>query len=172
MISCSKKEAVEESTPEYVQFFKASVNGKPMAVENTMRKDRENLSGSWTGLGFASGEQKELYTISVALPSETKPSETAKLRIHIWEVKEGTFTISNTIPNNLLTESHILLWKSNNTYTPNNHAKPFTVRITKYERPAGSSIPTVGGQLNGVLYNEQNSQDSVVIKDGSFEVRF
>lgn len=176
--SCKKESAETPKKQEHLQYFKATVDNKPVGIELPMGENRELYNGSWTGVGMANGEEKEMYTVHVALPKELLNSNRGSvLRFQIFDIKKKEYQISNDAPgpNNL--SSHVFLWKDagaegETTYSTSSLKKPFKVEITKYESPYKSNLRTVGGKLSGVLYNTKNLMDSIVIQNGSFEVGY
>lgn len=182
--SCSKDKNIIEKPiqKEYTQHFEAVIAGKSIAVENTISKDRDILSGQWTGIGMSDGSAKSLYNVLVRLPKGFLDNDLEPvLRFQVDDIKVGYFNITgeNDRYENL-EGSHIVLsaWGKNGNsddaivYTANPDKKPFSLEITRYEYLSGSAIPIVGGKLSGVLYNEENVQDSITIRNGVFEVRY
>ncbi|WP_295767729.1 DUF5025 domain-containing protein [uncultured Mucilaginibacter sp.] len=171
--SCSKTRVAKPQPEEFVQHFKANIAGKEISIENTRDRNRTQLTGQWTGLGNGDGTEKSIYTVDVILPADISPiSAQARLRVQVENVKKGEFLITGENKDYPPYKSLISLRNSNISYSANTAKKPFEVEITRYEYPYGSMVPYVGGKLNGVLYNEKNLQDSIIIKDGTFEVRF
>jgi hypothetical protein len=179
LTSACKKESIpqKEEKQEYVQFFGAVINNNNINVLNTQSKDRWKLHGQWTGVGMGDGRQIPMYTVDVTLPKEaTQDLYDPKLRLQLFDIHHGLFLLDGTNAYSESFASHIAIFKGSGNdfkaYVAHPSKKPFAVEITKYEYPEGSGVPYVGGKLNGVLYNENNLQDSVVIKNGQFEVRF
>jgi ferredoxin len=181
-VAACKKEAIpqKEEKQEFVQFFGAVINDTNINILNTQSKDQSKLHGQWTGVGMANGREIPMYTISVVLPKDT-PQDLfdPKLSVQIFDIHPGLFLLNGANSYYEDFASHIVLLKrygSNNgdfkAYVAHPSKKPFEVEITRYQYPEGSIVPYVGGKLNGVLYNEKNLQDSIVIKSGKFEVRF
>ena len=182
--SCSKDKAIIDKPiqKEYTQHFEAVIAGKSVAIENTISKDRDILSGQWTGIGMSDGSAKSLYNVLVRLPKGLLDNNLEPvLRFQIDNIQIGYFNITgiNDRYENL-EGSHIVLsaWGKNGNsedavvYTANPDKKPFGLEITRYEYLSGSTIPIVGGKLSGVLYNEEDVQDSITIRNGVFEVRY
>lgn len=181
-ITACKKEPIpaKEEKQEFIQYFGAVINDVNVNIRNTQDKDRTKLHGQWTGVGMGNGQQIPMYTVDVNLPKEA-PQDLfePKLRLQIFDIHHGLFLLDGTNSYYESFASHIALFKrygnGNNevkSYVAHPSKKPFAVEITRYEYPEGSGVPYVGGKLNGVLYNEKNLQDSIVIKNGQFEVRY
>lgn len=164
-----------EEEQEYIQYFEALINGKEVRVESSYSKNRENLRGSWTGVSFGNGPQIAMYTINVTFPGEEE--FVPKLRFQVFDLSKrkqevthensyhenfGTYVVYVKDPENEEDEATV--------YAPG--SKPFIIEITKIDYPEGSSIPYVGGTLNGVLYSRDNPKDSVIIENANFEVRY
>lgn len=177
--SCKKEESKKEDNIEYIQYFSAKIGGKNIDIKNSINGDRFKLHGSWTGIN---NDEVHVYQVKVNLPEER--NEIVKyetlLNFQIYDIERNK--VNNIIDNEFYQNdfnSYIFLSKTmidddkNYTiYSPNTNKKPFKIEITKYQFIKDSLVPIVGGKLNGVLYNKKNLLDSVIIKDGIFEVRF
>lgn len=174
ILSCKKQAQQPVEKQEYTQYFNALVDSIPIQIKNSFDKDRSNFMGSWTGVGMKNGDQMEMYTVKAVLPKEQFPSKSV-LNFQIFDIKRKAYHINSNYLEAFST--HIFLVKNAGTatqaiYTTNDLKKPFEIEITKYEFPNGRHPPIVGGKLNGVLYNEKSTADSISIYNGNFEVRF
>lgn len=79
------------------------------------------------------------------------------------DLRENRITISK-IPLSLDSERVV--------YAPNPNKEAFEIRVISIEYHAYSMIPTVSGSLQGILYNINNDQDSITIKNGNFTLRY
>ncbi|PYF77124.1 DUF5025 domain-containing protein [Pedobacter nutrimenti] len=172
--ACKKEHPIPKPPPEkeYVQYFKGFISEKPLLVTQS------GISGDWTGLSSVSAPDMEVYRVIVNL-QETYAGrlQTSFLRFQLFNMKNRTFKISGHEPILDLRNSYIFLNKKLGPndedakfYTPNNLKKPFEINITRYEYLKNSGLPYVKGTLNGVLYNIKDITDSIVIRDGDFDV--
>ncbi|MCX2450124.1 DUF5025 domain-containing protein [Pedobacter sp. PLR] len=175
--SCTKEQVQQEEKQAFTQYFKGTVGTQAINVRNTLRDDdRSQLQGSWSGLDIAIGNQIEIYTVNVKLPKELlNTTNEAKLRFQINNIQKKQYQINVDDPYETDFGTFIYLMKNPGLdnqviYQTSSLKKPFNIEITKYEFPNGDILPMVGGKLNGVLYNEKNLMDSVVIQNGDFEV--
>ncbi|MBB2148262.1 DUF5025 domain-containing protein [Pedobacter gandavensis] len=176
VLSCTKQEEQPLKKPEYKQYFNAEINNKSIQIQNNLFKDRENLTGSWTGVGMNNRDQIDMYTVRVILPKAQFPSNSV-LNFQVFDIKKKAYYLNDAAKYLERLSTHIFLAKNSGTdstvlYTTNNLKKPFEIKITKYELLNDSFVPIVGGKLYGVLYNVKNMTDSVTIYNGDFEVRF
>ncbi|MEE1947089.1 DUF5025 domain-containing protein [Pedobacter sp. KR3-3] len=177
--ACKKDDiAKKPQKEEYIQFFDAQIGGQQVAIRNSIDKNRSVFQGQWTGVGNGKGETVDMYTVNVQLPNDkaTDLIET-RLRFQIFDIEPKAYQISGQVKYYETFGTYIGLSKkldngSWSLYVPQVNKKPFEVGITKYQFVYGSGVPIVGGTLNGTLYNEKNLQDSIVIKNGKFEVRY
>jgi hypothetical protein len=183
-LSACKQEQTPEPSGDYVQYFNGAIDGKKVDIKTATTVSYhpcencnvESVSGDWTGYGSIN---KDAYVVSVFLAKD-KPNDAQmpKLKFRVFDIKPGDFKITGEedIYNPLA--SYILIIKKekagedNKLYAPNPQKHPFEIAINKYEFKPDSGLPFVGGKLNGVLYNTKNQQDSIVLKDCNFEVRY
>ncbi|RFZ92201.1 DUF5025 domain-containing protein [Mucilaginibacter conchicola] len=182
--SCKKENTDNSQKQGYTQYFNGTVNGKAVDIktEATSRYlqctacDVESIAGDWTG--FTSID-KEAYKVSVVIADDKSGvSKTQRLVFRVFDIKKGVFSLTGTedIYNPL--SSYALVVKQGNTdkydvfYMADPKKAPFTIEINKYEYNSVSALPTVGGKLNGTLYNTKDAGDAIEIKDATFEVRY
>ena len=175
-LSCKKDKIEIPVKPVYIQYFNANIAGKDLNIKGSLGENRGVFRGSWTVLGYGNGTDKDLYRVDVAIPNRISNSSSAQLSFQIFDIKQKPYTISSARAYLESFSSNIYLIVKSSTssyvYTTSELKKPFVVNITKYEKPKDGSLPFVGGKIDGVLYNTKNLQDSIVIRDGVFEVRF
>lgn len=176
--SCKKDKIETPVVEKYTQYFNANINGKPLSITGSMGENRNIFSGSWTGIGYNDGSQKEMYRVDVSIPNPVLNSTSnARLSFQIFNIQPKLYAISSaksyreSFSTGIYLVSDLNL-NSSKVYTTNEVKKAFQIDITKYERPKDGTLPIVGGKINGTLYNTDNLQDSIVIKDGVFEVRY
>lgn len=179
-LSC-KKEAIptEQKAEPYVQHFSANINGTSVSIKNTIDNNRGLLRGSWTGVGIGTKPMINMYTVNVLLPKAVPYMDyDSKLIFQIFDIKTGLNRITGEDDYYKDFGTFIAITRrtgdrSNDImYTANKQKKPFEVSISRYEIPKNSMTPIVGGTLRGVLYNTKNIQDSIVIDQAKFEVRY
>ena len=175
-LSCKKDKIEIPVKPVYIQYFNANIAGKDLNIKGSLGENRGVFRGSWTVLGYGNGIDKDLYRVDVAIPNRISNSSSAQLSFQIFDIKQKPYTISSARAYLESFSSNIYLIVKSSTssdvYTTSELKKPFVVNITKYEKQKDGSSPFVGGKIDGVLYNTKNLQDSIVIRDGVFEVRF
>jgi len=178
LCSCKKPNAELPAKMPYVQFIKMQIAGQSLEIKGSIDQNRDKFSGSWTGIGYGDGTQKEMYTVNVTVPKMFLNTTTdSKFQVRIFDIEKKEYLLSDSDPYKQSFASSIYLVTNLGSadlkvYTTNETKPPFKVQITRYEKPKDSGVPFVGGKLNGTLYNVNNLQDSVVIKDGVFDVRF
>ncbi|WP_316799619.1 DUF5025 domain-containing protein [Pedobacter frigidisoli] len=178
LFSCKKDPAETTEKQPYVQYFKADVAGQSLDIKGSNSTNREIFRGSRTIIGDADGTQHEMYTVNVALQATvlntTSPS---KLQFQIFDIRPKEYQLANGDAYQKNFSTHIFLVTDlgrpdSKLYTTSAVKSPFHIVISKYDMPKDSGIPFVGGKLDGVLYNVKNLQDSIVIRNGVFDVRF
>ncbi len=150
-------------------------------VSNIASKNREILKGSFSVIRYAQGQTRQMYNIDVAIPAlDGNISTKSRLKIQLEHIKPGIFNITGNdsifqplagsfavLSIRTAANSHTLVQ-----YTASTKKQPFRVQVTGFDYPAYSSTPTVTGTFNGTLYNTQNINDSVIVKNGTFKVRY
>ncbi|WP_316839797.1 DUF5025 domain-containing protein [Pedobacter gandavensis] len=175
--SCKKESPVKEEKKADIQYLKATIDGQSISLQKT-DNDRTVFYGSWTGLGMGNGAKIDIYTVDVNLPKASLSStDVFRLSFQIYDVKKRKYEMEGDLSDRTDFGAYIYAVKKpdlgeNVLYSTSSLKKPFHIEITKYEYPKNSLIPIVGGKFNGVLYNTKNLLDSIVVKNGEFEVRY
>lgn len=178
IIACKKENADTAKEDIYIQYFKANISGIPINIVGNISTHRDIFHGSWTVLGNSDGTNNEMYTVNIQVPKEVLNTKiNPKLQFQIFDIKAREYLLNNKVAFQKDFSTHIYLvtelgTSASKTYTTNESKKAFKISILKYEKPKDGSVPFVGGNLNGVLYNTKDLQDSIIIKDAAFEVRF
>ena len=178
VLSCKKQDFKVSQKKTYIQYFKANVAGQTLDIKNSIDENRHIFRGQYSEIGYGNGIFKEMYTINVAVPKTIlNTSIDTKLQFQIFDSGIGKYEISSSDSYKGSFNTHVYIvtdlgMPSGKTYTTHETKAPFNILITRYEKAANSALPFVGGKLDGVLYNVKDLQDSIVIKDGSFDVRF
>ena len=178
MIACKKENTDVPKEDSYKQYFQANIAGKPINIEGNISTPRNIFHGSWTILGNSDGTNTEMYTVNLQVPKDVLNTKIgSKLQFQIFDIKTGEYLLNSKIAFQKDFSTHIYLvtelgTSGSKTYTTDESKKAFKISILKYQKPKDGSVPFVGGNLNGVLYNTKDLQDSIVIKDAAFEVRF
>ncbi|WP_265800977.1 DUF5025 domain-containing protein [Pedobacter sp. MC2016-05] len=178
MIACKKENTDVPKEDSYKQYFQANIAGKPINIAGNISTPRNIFHGSWTILGNSDGTNNEMYTVNVQVPKDVLNTKIgSKLQFQIFDIKTGEYLLNSKIAFQKDFSTHIYLvtelgTAGSKTYTTDESKKAFKISILKYQKPKDGSVPFVGGNLNGVLYNTKDLQDSIVIKDAAFEVRF
>ncbi|WP_175635205.1 DUF5025 domain-containing protein [Pedobacter ghigonis] len=178
LFSCKKQKTEAPVKEPYVQFINVQIAGQNLEIKGSIDKNRDKFSGSWTGIGYGDGTQKEMYTVNVIVPKTfLNTTFDSKLQFRIFDIEKKEYKLSENDPFKQSFASGIYIvtnlgMADSKVYTTNETKPPFKVQITRYEKPKDSGVPFVGGKISGTLYNVKNLQDSIVIKDGVFDVRF
>jgi RNA polymerase subunit RPABC4/transcription elongation factor Spt4 len=182
--ACKQEQSPKPQNQKYVQYFNGSINGKDVDIKTQKNSTSpicdncnvESIAGDWTGYPSVN---KEAYTVSVRLSKERSGDEKMPLlEFRIFDIKIKSFNITGEENIFDALSTYVVIVKKeksktdNTYYSPDPQKKPFEITINKYEFKPDSGLPFVGGKLNGVLYNTANRQDSIVIKDCNFEVRY
>ncbi|WP_316762069.1 DUF5025 domain-containing protein [Pedobacter aquatilis] len=176
--ACEKEHAKVDPENGYIQYFKANIAGKTVNIEGPIATNRDIFHGSWTILGNSDGTSNEMYTVNVKVPKEVLNTTTSsKLQFQMFDIKAREYLLNSKNAFQKDFSTHIYLvtelgTSASKTFTTNEGKTAFKISISKYEKPKDGSVPFVGGNLNGVLYNAKDLQDSIVIKDAAFEIRF
>ncbi|WP_342644541.1 DUF5025 domain-containing protein [Mucilaginibacter sp. CSA2-8R] len=182
-MACKKQDSVSsgKQPAEFSQQLAANIAGKAVVLNNTMSQNREILKGMFTMFGDNGGQRRQMYNIDAAISALDGDINTkSTFRIQLNNVKTGIFDITgeDSVFQPLTGSYAVLSIRSAANsyslvlYTASVKKQPFKVQVTGFEYPPYSSIPTVTGTFNGVLYNTQNIADSVIVKNGAFKVRF
>lgn len=183
--SCKKEVAQSPQKQDYIQYFKGTINGQAVDIKTSTdlanypqctNCDIESIAGDWTGFP---GVNKEAYKVSVVLANNNDGEpKMQRLIFRIFGIKKGEFTFTGDEDIYGATSSFAFVLKKSSLnddgafYTADPQKAPFKIQINRYEFEDGHGLPFVGGTLNGTLYNTTNRQDSITVKDASFEVRF
>ena len=176
--ACEKEHTEVIAKDSYIQYFQANIAGKPINIEGPIATNRDIFQGSWTILGNSDGTSNEMYTVNVKVPKDVLNTTISSiLRFQIFDIKAREYLINSKNAFQKDFSTHIYLvtelgTSASKTFTTTESKTAFKISISKYEKPKDGSVPFVGGNLNGVLYNTRDLQDSIVIKDAAFEVRF
>jgi hypothetical protein len=182
--ACKQEQTPAPQKESYVQFFTGAINNKRVDIKTQTTVtyqacescNIESISGDWTGF---TSINKDAYAVTVFLAKENPAdAQMPKLKFRIFDIKPATFKITGEEDIYSPLATYIVLLKKGKTdaestfYTANQQYKPFEITINKYVFNPDSGLPVVGGRLNGVLYNTTNHQDSIVLKDCTFEVKY
>jgi hypothetical protein len=182
--ACKQEQSPKPQNGEYLQYFNGTINGRKIDIKTQTSTTKvqckdcniESIAGDWTGYP---GVNKDAYAVSVLLSKEAPGDDKMPLlKFRIFDIKPRTFTITGEDDIYDPLASYVVVVKKkkpdtdNTFYAPSPEKKPFEIAINRYEFKPDSGLPFVGGKLNGVLYNTTNQQDSIVIKNCNFEVRY
>ncbi len=178
LISCKKENTENQVKEPYIQYFMADLAGKPLDIKGSLSSNRDLFRGCLTRIGYGNGTSKEMYTVSVQVPKTILGTTIdSKLQFQLFDVQEKEYLLTSNRAFQEDFSTHIYLvtnlgMPNSKIYTAFDNKLPFKISILKYEKPNDGSIPFVGGKLTGVLYNTTDLQDSIIIKNGAFDVRF
>lgn len=164
--SCSEDNAptVEEPLPVY-SYFRGCINDEYVCVEqNTVHDKRiDYLSTLRSGENILSYRWFVIFIDDYHKSFKNAPS----LSIQLAPLELGRYNIKGARFYND-TESAISFGRDGKRYVPNsNH--PFKVRLNGMIKSSPySTDPLIQGTMEGVLYNQDNPTDSLVIRDATF----
>lgn len=165
--SCSKDEdnfpKVPKETPFYLGYFKGTVNDAPISLVNTDIKTVIHSGIISKRPVGSNGEYITEYYLSI-------PIGDFSLNMCLDPLEEGTYIIdkgfySEDAPhvNMIKKDSEPVIY-----YCP--LKAPFKIEVDSIRYHGYSSFPYIEGKMEGILYNENNLQDSIVIKDAIFGI--
>ena len=174
LAGCKQSEPVKARIP--INFFSMQVNGQPW---KPYQNPTDSCMGSTFGatqseLQYASGKVVPFYTFSAYRdPSGQANAYSENLFvIRVMNVTEpGIYLLDGTYKEDF--DSHIMFQMQRPTgglkrYVNNPTRRPFVVYVQELLPIKDSPTKGVRGSFAGVLYNESNQSDSLVIEKGNF----
>lgn len=166
--ACSDDDDFERAeTPLNFGFFKGELNNKPISIENS---DYEHLIHGRIYIlnyrkadGTILDEPEERFGFSVMVFGEGEP----ELGLNFTPLKIGKYEMKGDCqPSD---SSMISIQSDKVKYFP--IKEPVKLEITDIRYPEPGRAPIIEGKMEGVLYNLNNPQDSIVFKNITFGAR-
>ena len=157
-ISCNKGEDISfEETPYYLGYFEGKVNSQDISIAN------QSNSHSFIDHGnFWQEVNTDLSGFYWEIPLGVHISDYPypMLRISLIPLREGEYLIESTVR---ITKDDAKI-----VYHPLKSS--FRIQVDSIRFHEGSGTPYIEGKMEGILYNIENSEDSIVIKVGIFGI--
>lgn len=171
LAACDKEEEAYVPGPYSWDFgyIRGKLNGTDISLQNE--------GGQWGCHISAAGAIYSDYTQGQTLYGTTIPITKGQDRltygfsVHIAPVQIGTFEVTSPDPELFHCSIYFIDERDANdkkSYAP--LKQPLKLRITRAELSSVSSIPFIEGEMNGVLYNEKDLKDSIIVENIAFGV--
>lgn len=160
-----------KDTPWYFGYFKGDVNEQSVTVENTQEENPikkiqvfVNTKEDLTPVAIPIHR----YCITFPIFGEGQKALDVKLapvlKLRTYEMQGDSFS-PDSASVHVMSEADY----PKNLYYP--VKTPFKIKITRLEYPSRYADPIIEGTMDGVLYNLDNLQDSIIIKNATFGMR-
>ncbi|MBR1464468.1 MAG: DUF5025 domain-containing protein [Prevotella sp.] len=175
LASCSDDDENETKLCKY-GMFEGNINGDSISIQD--REENYGLFSKYWSLGGSKAEDTYVYW-SVIL-HDVSEAEKYGLSLYIvspvpttsYLVEKDTETAQ--FEDKRLVGAHV--WKSGELdvrktlYVPDEHWMPLWIYIDVVRKSDYQGVPLVEGRLDGVLYNIDNPQDSMIIRNAKFGI--
>lgn len=166
--ACSDDDDFERAeTPWNFGYFKGELNNKPISIVNS---DYDRLIHGSIYIesyikadGTILDEPEERFGFSVMIFGEGEP----ELGLSFIPLNKGKYEIKGDYHTS--DSSMISIQSDKVKYYP--IKEPVKLEITDIRYPAPGHIPIIEGKMEGVLYNLNNPQDSIIFKNITFGAR-
>ena len=167
-ISCNKGEDISfEETPYYLGYFEGKVNSQDISIAN------QSNSHSFIDHGnFWQEVNTDLSGFYWEIPLGVHISDYPypMLRISLIPLREGEYLIDKGKLLNEEIESTVRITKDDAKIVYHPLKSSFRIQVDSIRFHEGSGTPYIEGKMEGILYNIENSEDSIVIKDAIFGI--
>ena len=167
-VSCDKDEDTSfEETPYYLGYFEGKVNSQDISIAN------QSNSHSFIDHGnFWQEVNTDLSGFYWEIPLGVHISDYPypMLRISLIPLREGEYLIDKGKLLNEEIESTIRITKDDAKIVYHPLKSSFRIQVDSIRFHEGSGTPYIEGKMEGILYNIENSEDSIVIKDAIFGI--
>lgn len=167
-LSCSKDndEPVSQTPRWNMGYFKGTVNGKVVDIENKTSNDRFIHPGVY--VQQRTGIKEYLWGMTFG---EQKVSKIDRLSMGIIPFGEGLFEITQGFQDEKNANiGGTLIDKINGNIDYDPLKAPFKVWIDSIRFYPLSSMPYIYGRMEGILYNVNDLNDSIVIENVKFGI--
>lgn len=167
-VACSDDDDFERvETPLNFGYFKGDLNNKPISIENTeydrLIHGRVYILNYIKADGTILDEPEEHFGFSVMIFGEGEP----ELGVSLSPIKKGKYDIKGDYH---FSDSCMISVQSDEVkYFP--IKEPVKLEITDIRYPAPGRVPIIEGKMEGVLYNLNNPEDSIIFKNITFGAR-
>lgn len=162
--SCSKDgDDYPKETPFYLGYFKGTVNEDPVSIVNT---DTKRVINSGILAERPVGPNAEYiteYYLSI-------PIGKFSLNMCLLPLEEGTYIINKGFYTKDATHINMINESLQPVIYYSPLKAPFKIEVDSIRYHGYSGFPYIEGKMEGILYNENNLQDSIVIKDAVFGI--
>jgi hypothetical protein len=171
-VSCSNSNN-EQPTPKYYStfgYFNANINGDSINIKNKpnnyeVEKSIRFIGDTQTDDDPSAYLFRIYFNISDEIELDISPETTGTKLVHFPETYSGILNSGKG--------SMINMWKGGVLYLPMKDA--FNIQVDsifyiKNNNTIDPSVKFVEGRLSGILYNEKNLKDSIVIRNAHFGV--
>ena len=167
-VSCDKDEDTSfEETPYYLGYFEGKVNSQDISIAN------QSNSHSFIDHGnFWQEVNTDLSGFYWEIPLGVHISDYPypMLRISLIPLREGEYLIDKGKLLNEEIESTVRITKDDAKIVYHPLKSSFRIQVDSIRFHEGSGTPYIEGKMEGILYNIENSEDSIVIKDAIFGI--
>ena len=177
LLGCQRQEETKPKTP--VNYFSMHVNGQLWTpYQDPIDPCRSTYSGQYTELQYSSGEIKPFYRF-VAYRDSTGRADVYSdtyLRMQVMNVTKPDAYILNGFYgedfDSFITFKVEQPDGSFKRYTNNARRIPMVVYVDEISFMKNVSIPSIKGTFSGVIYNETNPSDSLIIEQGRYNFKY
>ena len=162
-ISCNKGEDISF----YLGYFEGKVNSQDISIAN------QSNSHSFIDHGnFWQEVNTDLSGFYWEIPLGVHISDYPypMLRISLIPLREGEYLIDKGKLLNEEIESTVRITKDDAKIVYHPLKSSFRIQVDSIRFHEGSGTPYIEGKMEGILYNIENSEDSIVIKDAIFGI--
>ena len=156
-----------EETPYYLGYFEGKVNSQDISIAN------QSNSHSFIDHGnFWQEVNTDLSGFYWEIPLGVHISDYPypMLRISLIPLREGEYLIDKGKLLNEEIESTVRITKDDAKIVYHPLKSSFRIQVDSIRFHEGSGTPYIEGKMEGILYNIENSEDSIVIKDAIFGI--
>jgi hypothetical protein len=168
-VGCQKN-APELETNVFVNTFSMQMNGeKWQAAISEEDACRQRFNGAWSFYN-----SRPYFTVTASTDPFRKTTVGSKLlEIQFKEVSEkGIYYLTGNYREHAASYAFYLVTAEDGTsmrYINKENSDAFRVVVDEIRPVAGSSLSIIKGSFQGIIYREDNPQDSLIINSGSFE---
>ena len=168
-VSCNDKEpSIVDKYPYYFAYFEGEVNGQYISLLNQSSYQCSIERGNF----WIHDIEKELYgfywKVPLKLVNFTYPYP--ELHISLIPLLKQEYHIKKGYLSTEEKESTVRIIREGSEITYHPLKTPFCLRVDTVFFQEDSEIPYIEGYMDGILYNTENSVDSIVIRNVYFGI--
>ncbi len=160
-VSCDKDEVDNSNSKRYLGYFKGDINGETI-INNNLYRESKRFGNIW----YENGKQYFMYTFGIPCSNYglgiTIPVKEGLIELREVDEYVDKDTLGYIYLRNLSIESDII-------YQPLNASFKIYIDSVRYHSE-WSGLPFIEGKMEGILYNEHDSKDSIIIKNAIFGI--